>query len=251
MAVELGTIGGSETLIRDLYIELRKKINEWANLTKQTAQARMGYVGQHLVSVATGYPGGRSGARGHDLVIAGHGFGEIKTCYRIDQLGKCLNCGHPVAPMELTCSSCGSDKIQRNDDSKWLISMSHEGDFGSVLDAYRYYLVLFDFTDMANPQTVRSSIWEVDPLAPGFAFCMIDYWHNIRAKSQSKAPFNLWPYSLKFALMRPLLIYRSFIDGDAIRTEIFPGIHAPVYFELDPLEDYARSGNLKGDKLPI
>lgn len=38
-------------------------------ITQQTPQARMGYVGQHLVSVVTGYPGGKSGARGYDLVI--------------------------------------------------------------------------------------------------------------------------------------------------------------------------------------
>ena len=58
---ELGTIEASEQLIHDLYIDLRKKANHWASITHQTAQARMGYVGQHLVSVVTGYRGGRSG----------------------------------------------------------------------------------------------------------------------------------------------------------------------------------------------
>lgn len=52
---ELGTIEASEQLIYDLYIDLRKKANHWASITHQTAQARMGYVGQHLVSVVTGY----------------------------------------------------------------------------------------------------------------------------------------------------------------------------------------------------
>ena len=52
---ELGTIEASEQLIHDLYIDLRKKANHWASITHQTAQARMGYVGQHLVSVVTGY----------------------------------------------------------------------------------------------------------------------------------------------------------------------------------------------------
>ena len=64
----LGTIEASEQLLQDLYLDLRVKILRWAPLTKQTAQARMGYVGQHLVSVVTGLPGGKSGARGHDLI---------------------------------------------------------------------------------------------------------------------------------------------------------------------------------------
>jgi hypothetical protein len=249
MPIELGTVAGSETLIRDLYIDLRKKINQWAELTKQTAQARMGYVGQHLVSVATGYHGGRSGARGHDLIIPEHGFGEIKTCYRVDQLGKCNACGKPVASIELECSYCDSQDIHRNDDSKWLISMSHEKDLSEILDPYRYYLVLFDFTDLENPHTVRSSIWEVDPLAPGFAYCMIDYWYNIKAKSTSGAPFNLWPFQLKFDIMKPLLIYRSFISMDKITTEIFPKRNAPVLHPLQPLHAYSRSQNLKGERL--
>jgi predicted RNA-binding Zn-ribbon protein involved in translation (DUF1610 family) len=249
MPIELGTIAGSESLIRDLYIDLRKRIAAWASLTKQTSQARMGYVGQHLVSVVTGFPGGRSGARGYDLSIPGKGFGEIKTCYRVDQLGKCLSCGQPVAPGEPECPHCGATGIRRNDDSKWLIGMAHEGDLGSILDPYRYYLVLFDFTDMQNPDTVRASIWEVDPLAPGFAYCMIDYWYNIRARSTSKAPFNMWPFQLKFDLMRPLLIYRSFIHGNTIRTEVFPGINVPVYHVPQSLPEYARSQNLTGEKL--
>lgn len=64
----LGTIEASEALIKDLYIDLRAKVNAWSKITQQTPQARMGYVGQHLVSVVTGYPGGKSGARGYDLV---------------------------------------------------------------------------------------------------------------------------------------------------------------------------------------
>lgn len=73
----LGTIEASEALIKDLYIDLRAKVNAWSKITQQTPQARMGYVGQHLVSVVTGYPGGKSGARGYDLVIDDERHGEI------------------------------------------------------------------------------------------------------------------------------------------------------------------------------
>lgn len=84
----LGTIEASEALIKDLYIDLRAKVNAWSKITQQTPQARMGYVGQHLVSVVTGYPGGKSGARGYDLVIDDERHGEIKTCYRVDVIKK-------------------------------------------------------------------------------------------------------------------------------------------------------------------
>ena len=74
----LGTENASKQLLRDLYIDLRAKANFWSALTKQTPQARMGYIGQHLVSVVTGYQGARTGARGRDLGPAGpvpHGRG--------------------------------------------------------------------------------------------------------------------------------------------------------------------------------
>lgn len=96
----LGTIEASEALIKDLYIDLRAKVNAWSKITQQTPQARMGYVGQHLVSVVTGYPGGKSGARGYDLVIDDERHGEIKTCYRVDQLGSCNACGAVVSSLE-------------------------------------------------------------------------------------------------------------------------------------------------------
>lgn len=104
----LGTIEASEALIKDLYIDLRAKVNAWSKITQQTPQARMGYVGQHLVSVVTGYPGGKSGARGYDLVIDDERHGEIKTCYRVDQLGSCNACGAVVSSLETECAVCSS-----------------------------------------------------------------------------------------------------------------------------------------------
>ena len=78
----LGTVEASEALITDLYIELWRRVNQWAAVTHQTAQARMGYIGQHLVSVATGYPGRRSGARGKDLILSDSEHAEIKALLR-------------------------------------------------------------------------------------------------------------------------------------------------------------------------
>lgn len=247
---KLGTIETSENLIFDLYIDLRRKVNEWSAITHQTAQARMGYVGQHLVSVVTGYRGGRSGARGKDLILPNNEYAEIKTCYRVDQLGKCNNCGSAVSGIEMSCSECGSTDLKRNDDSKWLIGIRHEEEFASILDPKYYYLVLFEFTNLALPDTIMTSIWRVDPTVPGFSYCMIDYYKNIRAASSSKAPFNLWPYQLKFDLMRPILIYRSFITKeDKVKTEIFPTRDHERSHALQPLQNYSKSQNLKIDNI--
>lgn len=237
----LGTREASEALIFDLYIDLKKKVNMWSDITKQTAQARMGYIGQHLVSVVTGYPGGRSGARGKDLVISETEFGEIKTCYRVDQLGKCNQCGAAVSSIEPICPSCESNDIKRNDDSKWLISIRNDDEFEKILDPKFYYLVLFEFEDLSSPDKIVASIWRVDPFVPGFSLCMIDYYLNIRSKSKSKAPFNLWPHQLKFHLMHPTLIYRSIIDSDdVINTLLFPGLGSESIEKIKPSQ-YSRA----------
>jgi len=247
---KLGTIDAANTLITELYIELRRKVNRWASITHQTAQARMGYVGQHLVSVVTGFTGGRSGARGKDLLLGKDKYAEIKTCYRVDQLGKCNSCGAVIASIEDTCPECGSSDVKRNDDSKWLIGIRNDDEFSTILDPEYYFLVLFDFTDLANPDTIRASVYRVDSLTPGFAYCMVDYYCNIRSKSKSKAPYNLWPFQLKFDLMRPLLIYRSLIGSDdTITTEIFPGRDKNQLFNLRPMSDYARAKNLTTSSL--
>ena len=247
---KLGTVEASEHLIYDLYIDLRRRVNSWASITHQTAQARMGYVGQHLVSTVTGYRGGRSGARGKDLILPDDKYAEIKTCYRVDQLGKCNNCNARVASIELSCPECGSENLQRNDDSKWLIGIRHEQEFSSILEPKYYYLVLFEFTNLNSPDTIQSSIWQVEPNVPGFALCMIDYYKNIRSASKSQAPFNLWPYQLKFDVMRPLLIYRSYITkDDNIITCLFPGRDKSLLHMLKPLNEYSRSQNLKKEKV--
>ena len=246
----LGTVESSEQLLHDLYVDLRAKIRRWAAVTKQTPQARMGYVGQHLVSVVTGYEGGRSGARGKDLVISSTEFAEIKTCYRVDQLGNCLRCKARVASVEESCPSCGSTEIERHDDSKWLIGFQHEDEFREFLRPKWYFLALFEFADLPRVDTVQVSIWRVDPLVPGFALCLVDYRYNIQATSKSRAPFNLWPYSPKFDFMRPLLIYRARINADdSIETTLFPGRDAPEPNRLKPLADYEQSRNLSSESI--
>lgn len=247
MKYKLGTIEASEQLIKDLYINLRNEVNAWAEITYQTPQARMGYIGQHLVSVVTGFPGGKSGARGYDLVMGNGKYGEIKTCYRVDQLGRCGNCGAVVSSLEKECSSCGSKNIIRKDDSKWLIGIQHDEEFKQVLDPLSYFFVLFEFEEIHNidNNNIVASIWEVDPKSKGFGYCMMDYYLNIKANSQSGAPFNMWPYQFKFAITQPKLIYRSLIKGDgSIDTQVFPSKGNSYVDELLPLPEYSRATTL-------
>lgn len=245
MPYNLGTEEATVQLIEELYIDLKQKVNKWSDVTKQTPQARMGYVGQHLVSVVTGYPGGRSGARGHDLELPDGKYGEIKTCYKVDQLGSCNNCSSAVSSIEKTCPMCGSTDIERKDDSKWLITIRNDDEFSKFLDPYRYYFVLFDYEDISdvNNDTIIASIWEVDPKNTGFAYCLFDYYLNIRSKSKSKAPFNMWPYSLKFQLTKPKLIFKCAIKDDEVTISIFPGKSTEEYY-LDPMEEYASAKTL-------
>lgn len=249
---ELGTIEASEALIKDLYVDLRTKVNAWSEITQQTPQARMGYIGQHLVSVVTGYPGGKSGARGYDLVIGPTEYGEIKTCYRVDQLGSCNKCSAVVSSLETVCAACGSNDINRKDDSKWLISIRNADEFSKILEPKHYYFVLFEFESIydSSNNDIIASIWKVNPKNKGFAYCMIDYYLNIRSKSTSKAPFNMWPYSLKFALTEPMLIYRSKITAQGeIVTKIFPSKGNEILDELRPMPDYASATTITANNI--
>lgn len=219
----------SEDLLRDLFVDLRTKVNKWATLTQQTSQARMGYIGQHLTSVVTGLPGSKTGARGDDLLHPDGRHSEIKTCYRVDQLGECNHCHTKIAASDKKCPACGSNDLTRKDDSKWLISLPAtvfaQKKFDELFENVNFYFVLFELEDINLPDTVVVSIWSVDPCNKGFSYCMLDYYKNIWSKSKSHAPFNLWPYSMKFELMSPLLIYRSKINSDdSIETMLFPGI---------------------------
>ena len=63
--------------------------------------------------------------------------GEIKTCYRVDQLGACGDCNAVVSSLEKKCSICESINIVRKDDSKWLIGIQHDEEFAKMLEPYR------------------------------------------------------------------------------------------------------------------
>ena len=244
----LGTENASKQLLRDLYIDLRAKANFWSALTKQTPQARMGYIGQHLVSVVTGYQGARTGARGRDLILPENAHGEIKTCYHVDQLGSCKDCHAAVSSIEAACSICGSENIDRKKDSKWLINIRDDAEFSRILEPAYYYFVLFE--PIENHSDVQVSIWQADPKTKGFAYMLMDYYLNIRPASESHAALDLWPYHIKFCLTQPTLIYRSTITAAGkIKISVFPTRGNTRIDELPSLDTFAQSTTLKRDLL--
>ena len=103
-----------ETFIDDLIIQPRIKAVKWSKITKQTANIRIGYPGQHLASLVTEVEGEKTGARGNDLADGS----EVKSCSRVDQLDKCLKCKMPVLRQEKKCSHCESTKIERRNHQK-------------------------------------------------------------------------------------------------------------------------------------
>lgn len=242
--VQLGTPQAASSLLFDLYVELRQKLRTWSALTRQTPQARMGYVGQHLVSAVTGFQGGRSGARGRDLLLPAGEHAEIKTCYRVDQLGVCSICRAAVSAIESNCPACGSSQVERRNDSKWLIGVRSHRELIGLFDSTYFFFVLFDFVDFNHDLDIYARIWRLSPRSKAFAYCMIDYYHNIGTQSSSGAPFNLWPFKLKFDLMRAELIFQARIgQDDAIAIEVFENkVGTTSRHRLQPLTAYSRSG---------
>ena len=172
---ELGTVEASEAILEDLYVTLRRSLAKWAAVTNQTPQARMGYIGQHLTSVVTGFPGGRSGARGKDLILSRRQVSRDEDLLPRRPTRPCVSCNHAVSSIELACPSCGGTTINRKDDSKWLIGPKSEQELLALFEAEWFYLVLFDFADFSDPREINVRIWQVDPRSPGFAYCMVDY----------------------------------------------------------------------------
>lgn len=76
---------------------------------------------------------------------------------------------------------------------------------------------------------------------------MIDYYFNIKPGQAKGAPFNLWPFDLKFQLMRPSWIYHALIGADdTVRTLRFDD---PEPVPVDSFEALDRSKTLSDNVL--
>ena len=207
-------------MLMELILRPRRDLAKWARITKQTANVKIGYLGQHLASLVTGVEGERTGARGHDLSDRS----EVKSCSRLDQLDKCGVCRSAVARIEETCPVCDSDDIIRNNDSKWLITVKTEEDLDLLLkEVPRIILIISDYPnyeieDWATLQFQAFEIWPKYERHENFRKLMNNYYNNIflphiaRSPHKSPAPKNLWPYSFQFYMCNPVRTFHCVVQ---------------------------------------
>ena len=130
--------------IMDLFVNPRKILYEWSCLTEQTNHTKIGYTGQHLASVILNIKGCKTGARGNDCIDGT----EVKSCSRVDQSDKCDRCKINILRLEKLCPNCNKDdKIIRNNDSKWLLTIRDQEDLNSYLNLDRLLLIIEEYPD--------------------------------------------------------------------------------------------------------
>jgi hypothetical protein len=242
-----------DRLLTQMVLQPRVVALRWAEITKQTANIKIGYPGQHLASLITGMQGEKTGARGNDLKDGT----EVKSCSRIDQLDKCgeKDCGQPVARYETACSACESKNIQRKNDSKWLFTIRSEGDLKTLLGVPRVLLVLGDYPHFEdnNFNILRFQSFEIWPAYPkfrNFSALMTNYYYNIYKAHKDKnpaktpAPKNFWPYSYQFYMCNPIKTFECRID----LNELKPDRAISIGTYVEPGQD--RSG-LPSEPMPI
>lgn len=226
------TIGDNEEkicrMLQELVFQPRLKALEWSSLTLQTPNMKIGYPGQHLVSLITGMTGERTGARGNDLIDGT----EVKSCSRIDQLDSCKDCKFPVARVETECASCGSTNIKRVNDSKWLFTIRSEEDLNTLTQTVdRIMLVMgyyphFDSGNFDDATITAYEIWTKSERQLRFTELMSNYYQNIylehrRANpNKTPAPKNFWPFQYQFYLCNPIEVFSCNINDINNNPEI-------------------------------
>lgn len=214
-----------KTLIEELVLAPRLKAMKWSDITKQTPNIKIGYPGQHLASLITGMFGERSGARGNDIADGS----EVKSCSRIDQLDVCGDCKSPVARSENACSGCGSEKISRKDDSKWLFTVRNENDLNVLTnEVKRVFLIIGDYPnfesgDFSTLRFQSYEIWTNSSRCSRFKEIMTNYYQKIylthkgNTPDKTPAPKNFWPYSYQFYICNPILTFSCIVKNSNTR----------------------------------
>jgi|GEM_PF-5036510 len=204
-------------LIEDLFIQPRAALLRWARVTNQTAQARIAYPGQHLASLITGVPGAGTAARGDDLLDGT----EVKSCSRVDQLGECRDCDERVLPYLEECPQCGSTRVNRKENSHWVLSIRTEQELQQCIESPRILLILFDRPPDRLIE-IRIRAWEVWPTQERhqyFKWFVEDYWENNfslkRSRGLNPAPLNLHPLRFDFYMMNPIRVFEARVDSES------------------------------------
>ncbi|RTL10107.1 MAG: MamI family restriction endonuclease [Neisseriaceae bacterium] len=219
------SISDNEEKIRDFIKEIiigpRINIQKWSSITNQTPNLKMGYPGQHLASLITGMQGIGTGARGDDIVDGS----EVKSCNRIDQVDKCKNCNSLVLRTQIICTNCQSTRIQRNNDSKWLLSVKSEEELNIYRAVPRMIFILTDYpnfnlNDFLTLRIQAFEIWPSSPRHSNFMRLLEGYYRNIylihreRNPNKTPAPKNFWPESFQFYMCNPIKTFEAIISNE-------------------------------------
>ena len=225
-----------ENFINDVIITPRRSLRYWSNITNQTPAAKIGYIGQHLASLITGVRGTGSGARGDDLADTT----EVKSCNKVDQADKCRCCGHRVMRYDVKCPNCGSEDIERKNDSKWLFSIRDEYELNQYKNLNRILLLLMDYPGFLNNDfsDIMISAFEIYPKENRmnvFNQLIDNHYKNIyrpKADEGKKTnPMNLHPWSFQFYKCNPILVFQCVI------TDIDNNPEIKIIKYIDPEEE--------------
>lgn len=238
--------------INELIITPKHTLTKWAKITNQTPAAKIGYIGQHLVSLISGVPGTGSGARGDDLADGS----EVKSCNKVDQADKCRDCGARVLRFENTCSACGSTNIDRKDDSKWLFSIRDEYELKQYENLDRLILLLMDYPkfDLKDYNDIRIVVFEIypkDERMKVFNKLISNHYYNIfvpkQKNNQKTNPMNLHPWSFQFYKCNPIKTFECIIQNIDTNPKII--IDDSSYIEPSRIRDNTLQPILMPSKL--
>lgn len=235
--------------IDEIIVTPKRSLKKWATITNQTPAAKIGYIGQHLASLITGVPGTGSGARGDDLADGS----EVKSCNKIDQADKCKECGARVMRFEETCPECGSSKIDRKDDSKWLFSIRDEHELNQYLNMDRVVLILMDYPGFKQQdfRDMRIRCYEIYPKEERmkvFGELITNHYYNIYlpklTNNEKTNPMNLHPTLIQFYKCNPIKTFTCIIK----EIDTNPVIQIDESSYVDPFA--ARDHTLKPIPMP-
>ena len=193
---------------------------EWLLITMESNQAIsniLKFPAQQIVSGYTGIKGTKTAGRGYDL----SDNSESKSCSRIDQVDECVNCKSLVFRYESVCQKCGSSKIRRKKDSKWLFSISDECMLNEFL-TNPIYLLLTDYPKFKKKDynDVCIQLFLIDPRQVRHKqFCNLleRYYHkNVVPKKLARkeiAAFNFWPDRFMFYICNPIQLFQIIVTN--------------------------------------
>ena len=236
--------------IKDMILMPSVTAHKWSEITNQTPNLKIGYPGQHLASLITGMKGNATGARGNDIIDGS----EVKSCSKIDQSDKCLECKSNVLRSLNKCPKCGSSNIKRNNDSKWLIPVRSEDELNLLInETPRFIFIVTDYPNFINNNyndiRIRAfEIWVKSSRCEKFITMMKSYYENIYLKhiqknpNKTPAPKNLFPDNYPFYMCNPIKTFECIIKNALSESEI----NIVKYIQPDK-----NRSTLESEKMPI